>query len=339
MAPAPGDPGAELPSLEPGVRHTSVADWTVRSLVPVLGAGLVGVLLLLGGLAWDALIHARDAEAAHVETSIFSLSNPSHGLLLAGGALVVASLTTASVRALRLSRTPWLASRVTRTAVVVVVLAAVIVTGRALYVASEAELPVATGPLAPVPEPENHSISVLNSHPAGECRPTRAQKAAAEKLVAETKAGTAPYASLESAVAAGYAGSTTPAPGATEHYVSTAAMLDGKILDPAHPESLLYTFTPRGPVLIGVMYLTNHPGEFGPEPAGCLTRWHVHTNVCWSSTTLLPANVIEPGEVCGSGTFLLVPPPALHVWLADVPGGRFAAEVEADALLRAASRL
>jgi hypothetical protein len=90
--------------------------------------------------------------------------------------------------------------------------------------------------------------------------------------------------------------------------------------------------------LIGVMYLTNHPGEFGPEVGGCLTRWHVHTNVCWSVTTLQPVRELEPGETCGTDTFLYIPPPALHVWLADVPGGRFAAEVEADALLRAASR-
>jgi hypothetical protein len=120
-----------LRSLEERARHARAAERTVRGLVPVLGAGLVGVLLLLGGLAWDALIHARDPDAAHVETSLFSLANPSHGLLLAGGALVVASLTTAAVRALALARTPWLASRGMRIAVVVVVLAAALVTGRA----------------------------------------------------------------------------------------------------------------------------------------------------------------------------------------------------------------
>ncbi|MDQ3980481.1 MAG: hypothetical protein M3314_13155, partial [Actinomycetota bacterium] len=167
-----------LRSLEERARHARAAERTVRGLVPVLGAGLVGVLLLLGGLAWDALIHARDPDAAHVETSLFSLANPSHGLLLAGGALVVASLTTAAVRALALARTPWLASRGMRTAVVVVVLAAALVTGRALYSASEAEPPLATGPLAPAPGPENHGIGVLNSHAPGECRPTKAQRAA-----------------------------------------------------------------------------------------------------------------------------------------------------------------
>jgi hypothetical protein len=138
-------------------------------------------------------------------------------------------------------------------------------------------------------------------------------------------------------VADGYVGPTSPIPpGATEHYSSAANVLDGKVLDPTRPESLLYTFTSRGPVLVGVMYLTNLPGEFGPEIGGCLTRWHVHTNVCWSMATFQPVNQLAAGETCATGTFPYIPPPALHVWLVDVPGGRFAAEVEAGALVRAA---
>ena len=335
--------GADLPalrSLEVRARQARAAERTVRSLVPVLAVGVVGVLLLLGGLAWDALLHARDPDAEHVETSLFTLSNPSHALLLLGGALAVASLSAATVRTLGVSRTPWLASRATRAAVVALVLAAAAGTGAALYSASEPEVPIATGPLAPEPGPENHGIGVLNSHGPGECRPTKAQKAAAEKLVADTGAGTARYASLEAALAAGYTGPTAPIePGATEHFSNAAYVLDGRVLDPTRPESLLYTFTPRGPVLIGVMFLTNHPGEFGPEVGGCLTRWHVHTNVCWSYSTLQPVTQLEPGQTCATDTFLYIPPPALHVWLADVPGGRFAAEVEAEDLLRAASRL
>jgi hypothetical protein len=327
-----------LQALEARARHARAAERAVGSLVVVLGVGLVGVLLLLGGLAWDALIHARDPGAAHLETSLFSLANPSHLLLLVGGGVVVASLTAASVQALAVSSSPRLASRTTRVLVPLAVLVAALGAGWSLRLASQAELPLASGPLAPAPGPENHGIGVLNSHAPGECRPTNAQKAAAARLVEATEAATAQYAPLEAALAAGFVGPTTQIePGATEHFSSAANVLDGRILDPSRPESLLYTFTPRGPVLIGVMYLTNHPGEFGPEVGGCLTRWHVHTNVCWSSTTLQPVRQLAPGETCSADTFLYIPPPALHVWLRDVPGGRFAAEVEREALLKAAT--
>jgi hypothetical protein len=304
-----------------------------------LGAGLLGVLLLLGGLAWDAVLHARDPDTAHVETSLFTLANPAHGVLVAGGVLVIASVTTAIVRALRLARTPWLSSRATAIAVVAAVVGGSVATAGALRAASLAEPRIATGPLAPAPGPEHHGIGVLNSHATGECRPTKAQTAAAAKLVADTKAATAPYASLETAIAAGFGGPISPGSGKTEHFGNLANLTDGKVLDPAHPEALLYTFTARGPVLIGVMYLMNQPGEFGPEIGGCLTRWHVHTNVCWSATTLQAVGELKPGEACGEGTFHYIPPPALHVWLADVPGGRFAAEVDPGTLLQIASRL
>ena len=327
-----------LRSLETRARRARAAERTIRCLFPVLAAGMLGVLLLLVGLAWDARVHARDPEAAHVETSLLSLANPSHGLMLAGGALAVASLTTATVRALGVSRSRWLASRPARAAVVVAVLAAAATTLGAVYTASDVELPVASGPLAPAPGPENHRIGLVNSHAPGECRPTKAEKAAAAKLVADTTAATAKFASMEAAIAAGYGGLTTAPVGATEHFGNWAHLVDGTVLDPNRPESLLYTFTPKGPVLIGVMYLMNYPGEFGPEVGGCLTRWHVHTNVCWSPTFQV-VKELNPGETCNPGSFLYVPPPALHVWLADVPGGRFAAEVEAQDLLRVASRI
>lgn len=83
------------------------------------------------------------------------------------------------------------------------------------------------------------------------------------------------------------------------------------------------------------MYVMNVPGQFGPEVGGCLTRWHTHTNACLSSTTFQLAAELQPGQTCPEGTFHYIPPPALHVWLVDVPGGRFAFEVEPEYLLKA----
>src|SRR5437764_674511 len=124
-------------------------------------------------------------------------------------------------------------------------------------------------------------------------------------------------------------------PTLTEHYANVAYTQDGRVLDPNRPEALMYTPTSKGMVLVGVMYMMNVPGEFGPEPGGCLTRWHVHANVCFSAATFAPTSQLdEPGETCPGGEFRYIPPPALHVWFVDVPGGRFAPEVDAQYLAK-----
>jgi hypothetical protein len=206
-------------------------------------------------------------------------------------------------------------------------------TGGAVRWASTAKVPVASGPLAPSPGPDRHGIGIVSSHPPGECRPTKAQTAAAAKLVNDTEAGTAKYRTFANAVADNFVGPANPT--VTEHYSNVANTQDGRVLDPNRPESLLYTPTSHGMVLVGVMYMMNVPGEFGPEPGGCLTRWHVHANVCFSAATFQPATELAAdGATCPPGEFRYIPPPVLHVWLVDVPGGRFAAEVDPQYLAR-----
>jgi len=56
-----------------------------------LGLGFAGALLLLTGLAWDALAHANDPTLAGRE-GIFTLSNPGHSLMGLGIGLVLVSL-------------------------------------------------------------------------------------------------------------------------------------------------------------------------------------------------------------------------------------------------------
>jgi hypothetical protein len=282
---------------------------------------------MVTGLLWDAVLHGRDPAAGHAESTVFTLANPAHAVLLGGGALAIVGLVGGMARVLSLSGSRWLSSQGTRVVLVMGVVVLLATTGGVLQWSAKAQVPIATGPLAPKAGPESHGVGIVNAHAAGECRPTAAQKEAAARLIADTEAGTAKYKSLAVAVADGYAGVAQPT--VTEHYTKAALTSDGRMLDTQRPESLIYTPTARGPVLVGAMYFTNVPGEFGPEPGGCLTRWHIHENLCFSTATWQIATVLEKvGDPCPAGQMRLVPPAALHVWFVDVPGGRFAAEVD-----------
>jgi len=92
------------------------------------------------------------------------------------------------------------------------------------------------------------------------------------------------------------------------------------IFDPNHVDSLVYAFTPYGPVLVAAMYLMPGPGK-GPMPFGCLVQWHAHTNLCFSLTT----HQISGFLPCPPGTvYYGVTPMMTHVWLVPVPGGPLA---------------
>src|SRR5437667_10532383 len=67
----------------------------MRRTAAFLSAGLLGVAALLGGLALDAYLHARDPSLAHRE-GLFTLGNPGHVLLGIGIGLVVLGVVGAA---------------------------------------------------------------------------------------------------------------------------------------------------------------------------------------------------------------------------------------------------
>src|SRR2546421_12507124 len=71
----------------------------MRRSAAFLSAGLLGVVALLGGLALDAYLHARDPTLAHRE-GIFTLGNPGHVLLGIGIGLVVVGVVGAAYTSL-----------------------------------------------------------------------------------------------------------------------------------------------------------------------------------------------------------------------------------------------
>jgi len=149
--------------------------------------------------------------------------------------------------------------------------------------------------------------------------PTGAQTEAAMALVQSTSAAVAKYKDLSAATAAGYRPITDPRYPVV-HYLNYSYMQNRYVLDPNHVQSLVYAFTPYGPVLVAAMYLMPSGGEHGPMPGGCLTQWHAHTNLCTGGPSGLISG-FQTNGVCPTGENPLATPEMLHVWQAPVPGG------------------
>ena len=130
------------------------------------------------------------------------------------------------------------------------------------------------------------------------------QQAAARDLLLKTEAATAQYADLAKAKAAGFdlqaalakkerktprlatalqrIDSGQQKPGAKMpmlHVANDANRADGKVLDPAAPETLMYSYQGHGNwMLVGVMYTANESyPQAPPDPGGPITRWHYHS--------------------------------------------------------------
>ncbi len=164
--------------------------------------------------------------------------------------------------------------------------------------------------------------------------PTKEQQDAAVRLVNTTWQDARRYRSLAAAEAAGYR-PVTPTGKAVVHYLNPsyyrAAVRGGPVLDPARPQSLVYANTPHGAVLAAAMYIAA-PGTATPRPGGCLTQWHVHTNLCLRGGKV----VGTVGRTCPQGAQNRVTPPMMHIWFVPVPGGPTAVDVPDPQVVQAA---
>lgn len=149
--------------------------------------------------------------------------------------------------------------------------------------------------------------------------PTGGQMEAAMQLVQTTSSAVSKFKDLNVAKADGYIPITdTRYP--VVHYLNYSYMQGKYVLDPNHVQSLVYAFTPFGPVLVAAMYLMPTLGDKGPMPGGCLTQWHAHTNLCTGGPTGAISGFSTNG-VCPAGESPLFTPEMLHVWQVPVPGG------------------
>ena len=102
------------------------------------------------------------------------------------------------------------------------------------------------------------------------------------------------------------------------------------ILDPNHPESLVYEPQPDGTKkLVSAMYMTASTValEDVPDIGGALMQWHIHNNLCYSGWPEHPrvAGVTSPNGGCPNGLVNPPPAPMIHVWIVPQECGPFAA--------------
>lgn len=174
--------------------------------------------------------------------------------------------------------------------------------------------------------------------PACTSSPTAAQQHAAVKLVDSSWAGAKPYQALAAAQAAGYV-PITPTGLPVVHYLNPAfyrsTARGGPVLNVQQPQSLVYANTPEGAVLVAAMFIMAPGAGTPPQPGGCLTQWHQHTNLCFG----LRGVVALADPDCPDGSVNRVTPPMLHVWFAPIPGGPTAIDAPDSAVVHAAEKV
>jgi hypothetical protein len=291
-------------------------------LLAFLGLASAGLVLVLGGLAWDAAMHAADPHLAEQE-GIFTLSNPSHALFATGLALAAAGIVGAILTA---ARARPAGSRLRRRGV------------RAAIAGGAAVLILAAGGLGAWAQSSAsshaHDVAAASEDEEGEdshdtmpgatardhharggdvASATPEQRAAAQRLLDDTIAATAAYRDPAAAEAAGYV-FLLDGPPHVYHVPNPAYRRDGRVLDPEHPESLLYVRNPADEslVLVGVVYRMEEPGKPGPTIGGPITVWHDHSGCLdHSSRTRTEA---PPDGTCPEGTITRTGVDMMHVW-------------------------
>jgi len=312
--PVPQQPGVPAP--------VPLASRLLRTVL--VGAG--GLVLLVAGLVWDAVLHARDPGLGARE-GVFALSNPGHLLAGIGIALVAVGLAGAlatlvlEARGVRPRSTPARLG-IAGAAVVLALVAgttgvwAAGAGGHADHQAAAAHVhgdAVAAGAAVGSGAPEHtHGPNLPPVAAASDD-----ERARAEALWKASVAGAERWRDPAAAAAAGFrfkdeAGRGRPV--RFLHVPNPAWRADGRVLDPARPETLVYWNGPDRLTLVGVMY-TAARGTHGPTVGGPITRWHTHES-CRDPATR--AKLGRPVDgACPTGQVHRRSGEMMHVWFTD----------------------
>jgi hypothetical protein len=156
---------------------------------------------------------------------------------------------------------------------------------------------------------------------------TPQQQARAENLVAINVLRLPQWADPATAEAAGYRSIGDGATG-FEHFINWSYLDDNHILDPDHPESIVYSVQGAVRTLVSAMYMLP-PGstlDTVPDIGGALTQWHIHDNLCFTGGSAPQVvGLTNSAGKCDAPTVALQPVPMVHVWIVPTACGPFSA--------------
>jgi hypothetical protein len=341
LPPVPAQPGGP-PPVPPASR-----------LLHMVVVGAAGLVLLVAGLVWDAVLHARDPGLAAAE-GVFALSNPGHLLAGIGIALVAVGLGGALATLVLEARGVRPRSAPARLAVAGALAVALVAGGTGVWAAGagghDGHDPAAAGGHDPVTHAHDGAAGDPGGqgaagHPHGPNLPDVAaasdeERARAEALWKASAANAERWRDPEAAAAAGFRfrNQDEAAPGRRVrflHVPNPAFRADGRVLDPARPETLVYWDGPGDRLtLVGVMY-TAARGAEGPTVGGPITRWHDHES-CRDPATR--AKLGRPVDgACPEGQVHRKSGEMMHVWFTDDLATAFARRAPLAALRSAAA--
>lgn len=187
------------------------------------------------------------------------------------------------------------------------------------------------------PAAAHHDPPAVEAHPFDPTLPidlggtpgvTPEQQARAENLLSITLLRLPRFSSTDVAHAAGYR-SIGDAPTGEEHYINWSLIDDGRILDPDHPEALVYKVGAGDERTLEAAMFMLPPGSTWddvPDIGGPLTQWHIHDDLCVTDgPEPKVASVTDVGGPCDPPLVKLLPVPMIHVWITPNACGPFAA--------------
>ncbi len=116
------------------------------------------------------------------------------------------------------------------------------------------------------------------------------------------------------------------------HYRNDAYLLDDRLLDPDHPEFLMYAGPDEARKLVAFMFMARTRTEWGPQIGGSLTVWHHHVFARMQCVLkgMIPRGFVDDPRDCKGGTVTHRTPEMMHVWLIPHPDGPFATDMGLD---------